>query len=452
MGLSSWRRLRAPVRLSGAALLVAAVLVSTPDASPASQSEGVAGAAGVVDVIHVEGPITPITVQQIERQISESHTRAARALVLVMDTPGGLVSSMRDIVQAILASPLPIITYVSPPGARAASAGLFIVTASHVAAMAPSTNLGAAAPVTMGGDMDTTLAKKASSDIAALIEGLAEARGRNVDWNVRAVRDAISAGATEAVELNVVDFIATDLREVLRLANGRTVDVAGQPTVLAVAEAELNEITPSLRHRVLSWIAHPNVAYLLLTLGFYGLLFELQAPGAILPGVAGVVLLILGFVAMQVLPVNVAGLLLILLAIAFFAIEVFVPSGGVLAVGGTIAFLIGSLILFQPGPDNVFRISLPVVLGTTLATGAFFTFVVGKGLAAQRRRVGTGLEGMIGKQGIALSELAPRGQVRVHGEIWEAESASPVAAGARVEVVRARGLTLDVSPPSGEES
>ncbi|HLA89187.1 MAG TPA: nodulation protein NfeD [Gemmatimonadaceae bacterium] len=398
-----------------------------------------------VDVIEVTGAITPITVEQIESQLRRSDADGAQALVLVMDTPGGLESSMRSIVKAILASRIPVVTWVSPPGARAASAGLFIVTASHVAAMAPNTNLGAASPVSIGGPADTTMAKKATSDAAALIQGLAETRGRNVEWNVKAVREAVSASANEAVGLRVVDFVASDLRGVLEKASGRTVQLAGGPLRLDLAGAEIHQITPTRRHRVLSWLANPNVAYLLLTLGFYGILFELQSPGAILPGVAGAILLVLGFVALQMLPVNIAGLVLMLLAMAFFILEVKVQSHGVLAVGGVAAFLFGSLLLFEPGPGRLFRVSLPIVLGATTATAALFTFVVGKALGAQRRPVTTGAEGMLAEIGEAITPLDPRGRVRVHGEIWEAESRTgPLEVGTEVEVTRVRGLTLEV--------
>jgi membrane-bound serine protease (ClpP class) len=420
-----------------AAILVLAAGVGAAVGAPAPGP-------GAVDVIQVSGAITPITAEQIQGQIRDSEKSGARALVLVMDTPGGLESSMRSIVKAILASDVPVITYVSPPGSRAASAGLFIVTASHVAAMAPNTNLGAASPVQIGGPMDTTLAKKATSDAAALIQGLAETRGRNVEWNVKAVRQAISAASSEAVGLHIVDFVALDLRDVLRQADGRAVKLAGRLDTLAVAGAEIREIRSSLRHGILSWIADPNVAYILLTLGFYGLLFELQSPGAILPGVAGAIFLILGFVALQTLPVNLAGLLLMLLAMVFFILEVKVQSHGILAAGGAVSFLIGSLILFQPGLGGVFRVSLAVILGATLATVVFFLFVIGKAIGAQRRKVTTGAEGLVGEVGECVTALRPRGQVRVHGEIWQAVGAEPVERGTAVEVVRVRGLTLEV--------
>jgi membrane-bound serine protease (ClpP class) len=431
-----------PLALAAAGPAVPAA--GAPADTPAARLRPASPGPGVVDVIQVNGAITPISAEQIKGQIRDSEKHGARALVLVMDTPGGLESSMRSIVKAILASDVPVITYVSPPGSRAASAGLFIVTASHVAAMAPNTNLGAASPVQIGGPMDTTLAKKATSDAAALIQGLAETRGRNVEWNVKAVRQAVSAAASEAVTLHIVDFIALDLRDVLRQADGRVVKLAGRADTLAVAAAALNEIRPGWRHGVLSWLADPNVAYILLTLGFYGILFELQSPGAILPGVAGAIFLILGFVALQTLPVNLAGLLLMMLALVFFILEVKVQSSGILAVGGAVSFLIGSLILFQPGLGGVFRVSLAVVLGATVATVVFFLFVIGKAVGAQRRKVTTGAEGLVGEIGEAVTVLGPRGQVRVHGEIWQAVSAQPVARGAAVEVVRVRGLTLEV--------
>lgn len=445
--MTIWRRARCGLLCGlGLALAFAAAgpAAGAPRDTAAAGTRSGGPAPGLVDVIQVTGAITPISAEQIKGQIRDSEKRGARALVLVMDTPGGLESSMRSIVKAILASDVPVITFVSPPGSRAASAGLFIVTASHVAAMAPNTNLGAASPVQMGGPMDTTLAKKATSDAAALIQGLAETRGRNVEWNVKAVRQAVSAAASEAVGLRIVDFVALDLRDVLRQSDGRVVKLAGRLDTLAVAGAELREIRPSFRHGILSWIADPNVAYILLTLGFYGILFELQNPGAILPGVAGAIFLILGFVALQTLPVNLAGLLLMLLALGFFILEVKVQSSGILAVGGAVSFLIGSLILFQPGLGGVFRVSIAVILGATLATVVFFLFVIGKAIGAQRRQVTTGTEGLVGQIGEAVTALRPRGQVRVHGEIWQAVSAEPAERGTAVEVMRVRGLTLEV--------
>jgi len=397
-----------------------------------------------VDVMNVDGAITPITEQRIASQIDHAEKDGAQALVIVIDTPGGLESSMRGIVKAILASEVPVISYVSPPGGRAASAGLFIVTATHVAAMAPNTNIGAASPVAMGGTMDSTMAHKATNDAAAFIQSLAETRGRNADWNVDAVRHAVAVSANEAVRLHVVDFIAVDLKDVLVQASGRNVKVASGTIALDLAGAEVHRINSTFRQRVLAWVADPTIAYLLLTLGFYGILFELQSPGAILPGVAGAIFLVLGFVALQTLPVNTAGLLLIALGIVFFALEVKVHSHGILAAGGVVSFLVGSLILFEPGPGGVFRLPLTVVAGTTAATALFFLWVIGKAVGSQRRRVTTGAEAMVGQVGEAATPLAPKGQIRVRGEIWQAQSAEPVPVGAPVEVVHVRGLTLEV--------
>jgi membrane-bound serine protease (ClpP class) len=403
-----------------------------------------ATSARFVDVMTVDEAITPITEQRIRSQIDHAEGDGAQALVIVIDTPGGLESSMRGIVKAILASQVPVISYVSPPGGRAASAGLFIVTATHVAAMAPNTNIGAASPVAMGGSMDSTMAHKATNDAAAFIQTLAETRGRNADWNVDAVRHAVAVSSTEAVKLHVVDFIATDLKDVLVQANGRRVKVSTGEVTLETAGADLHQISSTFRQRILTWIADPTVAYLLLTLGFYGILFELQSPGAILPGVAGAIFMVLGFVALQTLPVNTAGLLLIVLGIVFFALEVKVHSHGILAAGGALSFLTGSLILFEPGPAGVFRLPLPVIAGTTGATALFFLWVIGKAVGSQRRRVVTGAEAMVGQIGEAATPLAPRGQIRVRGEIWQAQSADPVPVGTAVEVVHVRGLTLEV--------
>jgi membrane-bound serine protease (ClpP class) len=397
-----------------------------------------------VDVMTVDEAITPITEQRIKSQIDHAEEDGAKALVIVIDTPGGLESSMRGIVKAILASQVPVISYVSPPGGRAASAGLFIVTSTHVAAMAPNTNIGAASPVAMGGTMDSTMTHKVTNDAAAFIQTLAETRGRNADWNVDAVRHSVAVSATEAVKLHVVDFIATDLKDVLAQANGRRVKVSTGEITLDTDGAELHQIHSTFRQRILTWIADPTVAYLLLTLGFYGILFELQSPGAILPGVAGAIFMVLGFVALQTLPVNTAGLLLIVLGILFFALEVKVHSHGILAAGGALSFLTGSLILFEPGPAGVFRLPLPVIAGTTGATALFFLWVIGKAVGAQRLRVKTGAEAMVGQVGEAATPLAPRGQIRVRGEIWQAQSADPVPVGTAVEVLHVRGLTLEV--------
>jgi membrane-bound serine protease (ClpP class) len=342
---------------------------------------------------------------------------------------------------------VPVISYVAPEGSRAASAGLFLVTASHVAAMAPNTNLGAASPVALGGPMDSTMKDKATNDAAAFIESLAKERGRNAEWNVRAVRKAVAISEREAARLQVIDFVARDLEDLLAQADGREVRLASGERRLDLAGATLRRIEPTLRHRLLSILADPTVAYILFNLGTLGLVFELSNPGSILPGVIGAICLVLALVAFQTLPVNLGGVLLILLAMVFFLAEIKINSHGILAAGGILAFLAGSLILFQVESGPAFRVPLHVIGGTTLAVAAFFLFAVGAAIRAHRRRPTTGTEGLIGERGTAISACTHGhpGQVQVRGEIWRAEpapDARSVQAGDAVEVVRLHGLTV----------
>lgn len=424
--------------------------VSATPAAPATSSES-PGDLPEVDVIRVDKVITPIVVEQIEDAIEHAEKNERAALVLQIDTPGGLDASMRSIVQAILKSRVPVITWVAPEGARAASAGLFLVTASHVAAMAPNTNLGAASPVSLGGGGDSTMKSKAMHDAAAFIETLAKERGRNAAWNVRAVREAIAASEKEAVGLHVVDFVARDVHELLQKANGRKVHLPAGDITLDLEGAVVHTIEPSLRHRVLATIADPTIAYILFNLGTLGLVFELSNPGSILPGVIGAICLVLALIAFQTLPVNLGGLLLIVLAMAFFLIELKVQSHGILASGGVLAFIAGSLLLFNPSAGPAFRVSLGVVISTAVGVAGFFLFAVGAGLRAQRRRASTGAEGLIGGRGVALSDLSASsaGQIQVRGEIWRALAATgapPIRAGAPVQIVRLEGLTARVAP------
>jgi len=411
-----------------------------------------AARAATVDVITVKGVISPIALDQIEEGITRAEDDRRAALVIELDTPGGLDPSMRSIVQAILVSRVPIVLYVAPTGARAASAGLFIVTASHVAAMAPNTNLGAASPVFLGGGQtDTTLAHKAMNDAAAFIETLARERGRNAAWNIRAVREAVATSEKDAVAMHVVDFVARDVDEVLEKASGRTVTVNGKPVTLALAGATIHRIAPSWRTHVLSQITDPTVAYVLFNLGSLGLVFELSNPGAILPGIAGAICLVLALVAFQTLPVNLGGVLLLLLAMAFFLIELKVHSHGMLAAGGIVAFFAGSLLLFNPSLGPAFRVSLTTVGATTAAVAMFFLFAIGAGVRAQQRRPTTGAEGLVGARGVALTAFdhAHAGQVRVRGEIWQAlpaPDARAVLVDEAVQVVRIEGLTARVVP------
>jgi membrane-bound serine protease (ClpP class) len=330
---------------------------------------------------------------------------------------------------------------VSPSGARAASAGVFVTMAGDVAAMAPGTNIGAATPVNLQGPMDSTLARKATSDAAAFARTVAAQRGRSEAWAERAVREAVAASETEAVELRVVDFVAASLPDLLTKADGRTWRRGEAQRVLMLKGLPTVRIEPDLRQRLLAILTDPSVAYILLLLGFYGLLFELQNPGAILPGVVGGICLVLAFFAFSTLPVNYAGIALMILAVVFFIAEVKVTSHGVLASGGVISMLLGSLILFQ---GEGVRLSWTLIGGATFATATFFLFIVGAGLKAQRRRIQTGDEVLLGARASVVSRLAPLGMVRVGGELWRAVSETEVEVGSEVEITAVDKLTLKV--------
>ncbi|NOT35708.1 MAG: nodulation protein NfeD [Candidatus Eisenbacteria bacterium] len=393
-------------------------------------------------VTRLEGPVSPVMAEVLHHAIARAVRDHHAALVLELDTPGGLETSMRAMVKDLLASEVPVIAWVAPSGARAASAGVFIVMAADVALMAPGTNIGAATPINLQGPMDSTLARKATNDAAAFARTIALQRGRNAAWAERAVREAVAVDEREAVRLAVVDTLAATLDEVFARANGTRWARGDRVRVLELSDARVVRFDPGFRHRLLALLVEPNVAYLLMMIGFYGILFELQNPGAILPGIVGGISLILAFLALSVLPVNLAGVALIVLAMVFFLAELKVASHGLLGAGGILALVLGSLILFDGGP--VFRVAWPVIGGATLVTLTFFGVVIGAGLRAQRGRVTTGAPGMIGRRGVALEELTPQGRVRIGDEIWSAHAAAAVASGAPVEVVGIEGLVLRV--------
>ena len=397
-----------------------------------------------IDVLTWEGPIQPITAETLIQAIDRAEKEHREALVIRLDTPGGLDTSMRDIIKRILISEVPVVVYVAPSGGRAASAGTFIAMAAHVAAMAPGTSIGAATPVNVGGaDVAKDMANKVKNDAVSYIRSLAKQRGRNADWAEKAVREGSSLGEEDALEQHVVDLVARDMPALLKALDGRTVTVAGITRTLHTANAETHDFQPSWRQKLLGRIIDPNIAYILFILGFYGLLFELSNPGSVLPGVVGGICLLLAFLAFQALPVNLTGVALIVFSMVLFAVDVKVQSHGVLTVGAAIALLLGSLILLG-GDPGVARVSLSVILTAVTATVAFFAFVVGAGLRAQRRKPITGTHGMVGEQGTALTDLGPAGQVFVHGEYWAAEADQPIAKGARVVVHRVDGLVLRV--------
>jgi membrane-bound serine protease (ClpP class) len=409
---------------------------------PPAKGKGV----GRVLVMRLEGPVSPVTAEALISTIEHAGRDGYRALVVEIDTPGGLESSMRDMVKGMLASRVPIITWVTPGGARAASAGVFVTMAGDVAAMSPGTNIGAATPINLQGPMDSTLARKATNDAAAFARTLAAQRGRSAEWAEKAVRSAVAASETEAVDLHVVDFIAGTMAELLAKSDGRSWKRGSEHGhhVLHVAGLPVDRIEPGFRERLLAVLAEPSVAYILMMLGFYGLLFELQNPGAVLPGVVGGICLILAFFALSTLPVNIAGIALILLAIVFFIAEIKVASHGMLAAGGIISMILGSIILFKGSGA-----ALPWTLigGATAATAAFFLLVVGAGLRAQKLAVRTGRAALAGRRALVVERLAPLGMVRVDGELWRASVEDGAAdAGSDVVITGVDGLTLRVRP------
>ena len=397
--------------------------------------------------VKLEGVVSPVMDDVLGQAIETARAGGFAALIVELDTPGGLERSMRAMVQRELASPVPVIVWVSPAGAHAASAGVLLTLAADVAAMAPGTNIGAATPVSMQGPMDSTLARKATHDAAAFARTVAEQRGRNVAWAERAVREAVAVSEREAQEANVVDFVAATPEELLRKSDGRPVRRASGTTTLHVAGARIERMEPSLRHRLLGHLVDPNIAYLMLMLGFYGLLFELQNPGAILPGVVGAIFLVLAFFALSALPVNTAGLLLLVLGIGFLLAELKVHSHGILAVGGALALALGGLILFT---DSAVQVARPLVFTVTAITLVFFLLIFAAAIRSRRSRPHLGASALLGRHAVALERLDPRGRVRLDGELWNAEAQATVDVGADVVVTGVQGLTLQVRGTTGE--
>lgn len=435
--------------------------------------------AGKAMLLTVSGAIGPATSDYIRRGLDTAAAAAAEVVVLQLDTPGGLDLAMRDIIRAMLASPVPVAVYVAPAGARAASAGAYMLYAAHVAAMAPATNLGAATPVQLGGLPDfeppkkpaggatnesetdpdeqadapppagrggaDAMTRKMVNDAAAYIRGLAEMRGRNAEWAERAVREAASLPAEEALALNVIDIVAADLPDLLRQAHGRRVAAAGAQRVLNTAGLQVETIEPDWRNELLAVITDPNIAYVLMLLGVYGLFFELANPGYVLPGVIGGISLLLALYALQVLPLNYAGLGLMLLGMAFMIGEAFMPSFGVLGIGGTVAFVIGSIILFDPQGGNL-AVSLHLVVSFAILSGLFFLLMLRFFITSRRRPVVAGAEELMGAAGQLEETPGGRLYMRLHGEQWQVRSTAPLRAGAAVRVVGRKGLILQVEP------
>ncbi|HEX4236057.1 MAG TPA: nodulation protein NfeD [Caldimonas sp.] len=427
--------------------------------------------ATTVTVLTIDGAISPASADYLARGLKRAADSGSRLVVLKLDTPGGLDTAMRDMIKDILASPIPVATFVSPGGARAASAGTYLLYASHVAAMAPGTNLGAASPVQIGigghenepaappapagsvpdgtlpasSSQPSTMTLKQFHDASAYIRSLAQLRGRNADWAERAVREAVSLSADDALKVHVVDLVATDVSDLLARVQGRRVSVNGSTVTIDVAGAEIVPFAPDWRTRLLLAIASPSLALVLMMLGVYGLLFEFASPGYVLPGVVGAICLLLGLFALQMLPFTYAGLGLILLGIAFFVAEVFVPLSGALAVGGLVAFVIGATILIDTEALGE-GVSLPLVLTIAGASALFILVVVGMAVKARRQPVVSGAEELTGRRGEVLADFTGEGWATIHGETWRVRSAVPLTGGQPVRVTRIEGLTLDVEP------
>ncbi|MBA2483002.1 MAG: nodulation protein NfeD [Nitrosomonas sp.] len=414
----------------------------------------------------INGAIGPASHDYLKRSFDKAIEQNAQLIIVQMDTPGGLDASMRNIIRDIIASPVPIVSFVSPSGARAASAGTYILYASHIAAMAPATNLGAATPVQITGfpgrdpsDRDQTkkedqqqapqdpMTSKIINDAVAYIRGLAQMRGRNAEWAEKAVRKAASLTAEEALSEGVIDVIATSVPDLLTKIDGRIVNVLGQEKTLSTKNMTVQRVEQDWRTRLLSIITDPNVAYILMLIGIYALIFEFSNPGTIFSGVVGAVCLLLALFAFQVLPINYAGLALILLGIAFMLGEVFVPSFGALGIGGVIAFVIGSVMLLDTGVPG-YGVSIPLIATFALLSAAFFMLVLGMAIKARQRPVVSGMEQLINSVGEVLEDFDSHGWVRIHGERWEVQCNIPLKHGQKVRVTAVNGLVLEVKPYS----
>ena len=393
-----------------------------------------------VMIIELEGAIGPATATFLNRGLEKAEDRGAVLVIVRLDTPGGLASSMRTMVKGILNSRVPVVVYVSPQGAGAASAGVMVTVAAHVAAMAPGTNIGAAHPVTAGGkDMEKTMTEKVVNDMASYGRGIAQQKGRNAEWVEKAIRESVSITADEAVKKNVVDLVAKDVDELLKLLEGREVTLKEGKIVLKTAGLAKTRYTPGIRDTILKTISDPNIAYILMMIGLAGLYFELSHPGVIFPGVIGAISLILAFYSFQTLPVNYAGLLLIALAIIFFIAEIKVTSYGALSLGGLISLTLGSIMLFDE-----LKVSLKLMAPTVVLVGGFFVIVSTLAFRAYRTRPKSGMDGLIGEIGLVKEDIDPEGLIFVHGEYWRATAGEKIEADEKVEVEGADGLILRV--------
>ena len=423
--------------------LFTAALIWFPDSYAATGSAGRESKSEVL-VITVRGVINPVASEFIIKSVEKAAATRAEALIIRLDTPGGLDTSMRSIVKEILGSSVPVVVYVSPPGARAASAGVFIAMAAHIAAMAPGTNIGAAHPVAIGEKLDKVMSEKAANDAAAYIKSIAVQRGRNAAWAEEAVRKSVSITENDALSNRVIDLVAKDMDALLKAIDGKKVRLPDSERTLSTAGAKIAVEEMGMRQKVLNIIGDPTVAYILMLLGFYGLFFELTSPGAVLPGIVGAISLVLAFYAFQTLPVNYAGVLLIIIGIVLFLLEVKVASYGALTAGGVVSITLGSVMLFDSAAP-FYKVSLSIILPAAIFTALFFFITFRLAYQAHKRKPVTGSEGLMGLRGVALSDTGPEGgMVRVRGEIWSAWSEEKIVSGERIAVESMKGLKVKV--------
>ncbi|MCX6137063.1 MAG: nodulation protein NfeD [Ignavibacteriales bacterium] len=419
-------------------LFALCLLAAVPFSSPAENR--------IIVVTKIDGGINPAVADYLRDEIRRAEEHHAQCIIVQLNTPGGLLQSTREIVTEFLTAKIPIVVYVSPQGGQSASAGVFITLAAHIAAMSPGTNIGAAHPVSLQGGMDSVMSAKVTNDAAAFIRSISEKRKRNVQWAEEAVRKSIAITETEAVQQGVVDLIAPNMQALLDSLEGRTVAIGEGKLVLKTANAIIERREMGWPERLLNILSDPNIAYVLMMIGMYGLLFELYNPGAIFPGIVGAVSLLLALYAMHTLPVNYAGVILIVMGIIMFVLELKILSHGMLTIGGVVCLLLGSLMLITTDNWGGARaVSLGVILPTILFTTLFFVFAIGAGIRAQRRIPTTGVEGLIGSVGITIAHLAPDGQIKIGGEIWTAIAAEgSIAKGQHVIVEQIDGLVLKV--------
>jgi membrane-bound serine protease (ClpP class) len=394
--------------------------------------------------IHVDATINPATAEFIRHAIARAESKKAECLVIHLNTPGGLLKSTRNIVGDIMESAVPVVVYISPAGADAGSAGVFVTLSANIAAMAPGTNIGAAHPVTSG-EIDSVMYGKITNDAAAFIRTIAKKRNRNIEWADNAVRRSYSYSETEALQDSVIDLIAKNDAELLKMIDGKRIALNSGEITLHTASAKIETYEMGFIEKLLNIISDPNIAYILLMLGFYGIMFELYSPGTILPGILGVISLILAFYSLQTLPVNYAGVALIAFALLLFILEIKIVSHGVLAIGGIISLLLGSMMLIRTGSGDIGKISWTVIISTTAVTALFFLFVIGMGIRAQRLKPTTGINALVDETGVANEILSPSGMVLVHGELWQAESLSgEINKGEKIRVKNMKGFKLFV--------